>query len=195
MVASTMIAVLFVGLGGHLRAGIRVWQQATTTSNALQQQRVVWERLERDLTSAFIFTDGRTDKPLPTAEFRSDRMRWCMVAQTDSQPSTQLVTYTCDQEGLRRHSQSISEARAGQEPRVEVLVPRCQMLTLRYAYLTSSGAAPAAATSEVLEWHNQWTPTDRLPRLIELTGQLSGTSVRRLFTIPSGVLKEWSPSP
>lgn len=195
MIASTMIAVLFVGLGGHLRAGMRVWQQATTTSNALQQQRVVFERLERDLTNAFVYTDGRTDLPLPPTEFRADRMRWCTVVGSGTSPAIELVTYTCDQEGFRRHSQSIGEARKAQQPREEVLVPECETLTLRYAYLTPSGPAPSTVASDVLEWRDQWTQADELPRLIEMTLACPPRELRRLFAIPVGVLKEWGQSP
>src|SRR3989338_7112977 len=60
LIAATMMSVLFIGLGGHLRGGIEVWRQTTQRVDALQRQRVTLDRLERDLANGIVY-DARDE--------------------------------------------------------------------------------------------------------------------------------------
>src|SRR3989338_7951880 len=60
LIAATMMSVLFIGLGGHLRGGIIVWRQTTQRVDALQRERVTFDRLERDLANGIVY-DARDE--------------------------------------------------------------------------------------------------------------------------------------
>lgn len=195
LIAATMMSLLFVGLGAHLRGGLIVWRRATETTQTLQQQRVAMDRLERDLATAILY-DPRPESygseigALPAPEFGVDRLAWFTVAPASpARPArVHAVTYACAPvsgvPGLWRTARSLGEARAGSLPQPQRLLPDCETLSMRYAYL------PAAA-SEPLEWKAEWqAPEHTLPRLVEVSIRFaSGGSLTRIFAIPAGILK------
>ncbi len=66
LIAATIMSVLFVGLGSHLRGGILVWRRATATAETVQRERVGFDRMERDLANAFAYGATRsTCAPIP----------------------------------------------------------------------------------------------------------------------------------
>jgi hypothetical protein len=76
-----MTSILFVGLGAHLRGGLTVWRHANTATEQLQQRRVAFERLERDLANAFVYDPrpeayGTGPGQLPAPGFASGRFSW-----------------------------------------------------------------------------------------------------------------------
>ena len=196
LIAATMISILFVGLGTHLRGGLTVWQRTTATTDALQRQRVAFDRLERDLSNAIVYDDravsyGNVKGQLPKPQFDAAAIDVYTVS-TQPFPSVRFVTYACERvngtPGLWRTSQSVGEARARlPQPTPELVLPDCESMSFRYAYVPPKGAARAG-----LEWKAQWpdSPDDalKLPRLIEVTVQVSGRSVRRVCAIPIGLL-------
>jgi|GEM_PF-2039606 len=216
LIASTMIAVLIVGLAAHLKGGLQVWQRTTATAEILQRERVAMDRLERELASAIIFDDrdaayGSEEGRLTPPEFGEHELRWFTTVPSTAlgTRSVQFVTYTCtsigDTMGLWRTSQSIHDARVPVKPPTpELILEGCTELTLRYAYL-------AQDTSQPLEWHTEWTDAYKeLPRLIKVslgisvggrTGegtaspQVSVRQVERILTIPVGLLKKQTPLP
>lgn len=196
MIAATMMSVLFVGLGSHLQGGLTVWHRATATAERLQQQRVAWERLERDLAHAIVFDKrlaayGETENKLPLPTFGETTLAFFTVSSSAArQPATvQFVTYACDTRGgatgLWRTSQSVGQARArNPEPVPQLLLPACEALAFQYAYLRLA--------SEELTWESTWPEPDnadepwRLPRLVEVSIRAGGHEVRRLGAIPIG---------
>ncbi len=199
LIAATMISILCVGLGAHLRGGIAVWQHVTTVSEALQRERVAMSRLEHDLANAVLY-ETREEKygpepgKLPVRPFKlsSGEVAWFTIAPSGrGQPAKlRLVRYVCGEidgtKGLWRLSQSAGEARGRREVSSKLLLMRdCSGLSIRYAYL------PAEADSgEELQWDSSWENLDQLPRLVEW--QISRTSehsTERVFGIPAGVLK------
>ena len=194
-----MMSVLFIGLGGHLRGGIEVWRQTTQRVDALQRQRVTFDRLERDLANGIVY-DARDEAygveagELPLPQWTSASLAWYTVSPAVKPPSVRFVTYACESSdgttGLWRRSQSVGEARAHSEPAQELLLPDCEALSVRYAY------APPDE-SEPLEWREDWlfSTEMELPRLIEVTVHLtSGREVSRVIAIPQGSLKQ-APQP
>lgn len=200
LVAATMISILFIGLGTHLRGGLLVWQRATEVTASLQQRRLAIDRLERDLANAFVYQDeaaaygsepGRLTEPL----FESDRLRWFTV-QSDlrRQPYgiVRLVQYACqDIDGGRwlvRISQSVGQVRAkAPEPVLERLAPGCTGFAFQYAYL------PSDPNNTELEWDSRWLfdAKKELPRLIMISVGFATEPARRfIFTIPTGALRE-----
>ena len=74
LIAATMMSVLFIGLGSHLRGGIAVWRQTTQRVDALQRERVALDRLERDLANSVIYDQrdtayGVEEGKLPPPQF------------------------------------------------------------------------------------------------------------------------------
>ena len=191
LVAATMMSVLFVGLGAHLRAGLTVWQRATTTGERIQRQRVGLERLQRDLANAFLYdargtSYGDTQGSLLHPQLDSDGLAYFTVLQgVEALPSVRFVTYRCGESGgvagFWRTSQSLADVRARREAVPELLLPECDQFSLRYA-------VPSTDAAEPLSWREQWNDAEKsLPRLVEVTVHArSGASLKRLFAIPAG---------
>ena len=201
MIAATMMSVLFVGLGSHLRGGLTVWQRTTETGERLQQQRVGLDRLQHDLLNAFVF-DSRQDAygpssgQLPPPAFGQAQLAFYTIAPaaTREPPTIRFVRYECsvhgDVTGLWRTTQSIGQARARMsEPVPELVLPGCETLSLRYAYLPPD--TEAAQTGSILQWMATWPDhpeeTLKLPRVMEITIHGAGSDVRRRYAIPVGI--------
>ena len=161
IVAATMLAVLFVGLGAHLRGGLMVWQQVTSTGERLQRRRMAMERLERDVANTIIIDDraafyGDEAGKLPWPSMEEHSMAWYIASPATRQSPARIhfVTYQCKEnngiDGLWRTSQTIGEARSGVQPTTDFpLLPTCQDFSIRYAYL------PSDETSHLLEWEGR----------------------------------------
>jgi type II secretory pathway pseudopilin PulG len=199
LIAATMMSVLFIGLGSHLRGGIAVWRQTTQRVDALQRQRVALDRLERDLANAFVYDPSGSAQPAPPAlRFEPSQLAFYTIQPKtqQQQPAVRYVTYWYGQrdvdgtstQGLWRTSQSLGEARSpSHKPAQELILPECETLSLRYAY------APADETA-ALEWLDKWLYQNVLPRLIEVTVRMSsGRDVTRVMAIPQGSLKQAQP--
>ena len=208
LVAATMMSVLFVGLGTHLRGGLTVWQRATTAGETLQRRRVALERIVRDLASLIVY-DARLDAyggdeeeeekealgQLPWPVFGKDQLAfYTVIGKTRRQaPAVQFVTYACEERdgetALWRTSQSVAQARfRSEEMTEELLLPDCKGLALRYAY------APTAeeAKTEMLVWDALW-PDDphqplAVPRVVEVILETPEGVVRHLCPIMTGRL-------
>ena len=193
LLAATIMSLLFVGLGSHLRGGIMVWQRATETVESLQQQRVALDTLETDLANAILY-DPRETAAL-THAFAADELQFITVRPTTPQRLGEVlfVTYRCESvdggpPGLWRSSLPAGEALAGLQATSKLLVPACDALSVAYAYLPAAGEGP-------LEWHDAWDDPTRLPRLVAVTAAFaSGRTLRRLILIPAGALKLWEPT-
>ena len=195
LIAATMVSILFVGLSSHLQGGMTVWRLATTTTAARQRERVAFERFARDLANSFVYDTQESSQPVP--QFGSGALKWFTVSARNAggAPAVRVVSYECAQVGetvgLWRTSQSVSEARAGRDPVPELLLPACDVLSVRYAYLPAS-SGQGAGTFEPLAWFPEWqsgTARD-VPRLLEASVHLvSGRLSRRILAIPAGVLK------
>ena len=201
LIAASMMSILYVGLSAHLRGGLTVWRRATEATQTLQQRSVALDRLERDLANAIVYDTreasyGSEVGQLPPPEFGADRLAWFTVtAAAGSQPArVQAVTYSCGPvdgvPGLWRTTRSVGEARAGRPPQRRRLLPDCEALSVRYAYLP-------ATESDPLEWRAEWkTPELELPRLVEVSIRLaSGERLTRVYAIPAGVLKSYEEPP
>lgn len=201
LIAATMMAILFLGLGGQLRGGITVWQRTTSTAEALQRERVALERLERDLAHALVY-DARDDAygpppKLPSA-FAADEFQWfaAQPARPGRLGSVRFVSYRCGElqgtSGLWRMSRSIGSIRAESEPpEAELLLPDCETLAVRYAFLPQDTANATAP----LEWYPVWSSRERLPRLVEVSlARKAGGSITRVLSVPSGVLEPYEPA-
>lgn len=201
VIAATMMSVLFVGLGSHLRGGITVWQRATTISEQLQQQRVALERLQRDLADAFVYSQEQAYGPppkLPAPLFEPDQLRWFtrQQATTTRPPGVRIVDYRCETrdgvQGLWRTSWSISEARSETFlPTPELLLPGCDALSARYAYLPPAGAPPTPP----FEWHDRWNEPKQLPPLIALSLEGARMAIQQWLSIPAGMMKPFETPP
>ena len=207
LIASTMIAILFVGLGAHLRGGLMVWQRTTASGETLQRRRVAFDQLERDLGNALVYDSrsrayGSDPGQMPLPQFGAATLRFYTVvgAAASPSPAVRVVTYACEspegKAGLWRSSQTVEQARAKIEaPIPELLLPGCESLSLRYAYLPAAGSEPFA-----LEWRENW-PDDpgaitKLPRLLEISLVVAGHPLRRRYAIPPGALGQSQlPSP
>ena len=204
MIAATMIAVLFVGLGAHLRGGIDVWRRATQTSETLQEQRIALDRLERDLANAIVYYPKKDEYSesekgkLSLPVFGAHELQlFTVVPGIRGDPaSVRFVTYACKEEssatGLWRSSQSIGEARYRLPAQEELALPGCSELSVHYAYKTSPGSS-----SEPLIWDDNWGDDSselKLPRLIKVSLVISGATVERTILIPQGELAEKSPT-
>ncbi|MBI3997145.1 MAG: prepilin-type N-terminal cleavage/methylation domain-containing protein [Candidatus Omnitrophica bacterium] len=205
LIAATMLAILFVGLGAHLRGGLAVWHHATTTVEALQRQRVAFDRLDRDLANAIVYDDqdasyGTNPGQLPSLQFEGTPMRWFTVSRsTSTQPArVHVVSYACEAidgvRGLWRTDQLIGQARARREVAPELVLPDCESLIAEFAYRPMGQPADQPGT---LEWRREWSePTKELPHLIRMTVQLTtGLPHRHLAVVPSGALRSTQPSP
>ena len=202
LLASTMMAVLVVGLSAHLRGGLTVWHRVTSTTESLQRQRVGLERLERDLANGMLY-DGRPDVygeeigEAPPPQFTASSAAWYTAgpASASQLPAVRFVRYACAArdgvQGMWRLSQSIGQARAHAEPDAEMVIPGCESLALRYA-VQAPPDQPQAWT-----WSAVWTePERRLPRLVEVSIRLvDGRRLTRLFTIPTGTIPPAQESP
>ena len=90
LLAATLISILFVGLGAHLRGGIIVWRRTTQTGEQLQRRRVAFTRLERDLANAIRYDDrgtayGAALGLLPPTRFSADTPAWPLHIETTKQ--------------------------------------------------------------------------------------------------------------
>lgn len=203
LIAATMLAVLFVGLGAHLRGGLTVWHHATTTIEALQRQRVAFDRLDRDLANAIVYDDqdvsyGTNPGQLPSPQFESTPMRWLTVSRgTSAQPARiYVVSYACEAidgvRGLWRTDQLIGQARARRPVVPELVLQDCESLDVEFAYRSMGQPADQPGA---LEWRREWQePKKELPYLIRMTVQsTAGVARRHLAVVPSGVLKSTQP--
>jgi len=192
LIAAATIAILFVGLGAHLRGGITVWRRATATGAMVQRQHVALDQLERELANAIVYDDrdasyGDELGLLPRPELGEARLAWFAVPPMgrDPLPAIRFVTYACTQVddawGLWRTRQSIGEARARREPVPQLVLPDCEQLSVRYAAISPDSPEP-------LEWRSQWDEPERgLPRLVEVTMRFAaGNRLTRVFAIPAG---------
>jgi hypothetical protein len=199
LIAAAMMSVLFVGLGAHLRGGLIVWQQATQRSEAVQRQRALFDRLDRDLAGAFIY-DSRSDAYgdqaglLPPQTFGDETLTlYTIEPSAQGLPSVRVVRYACDeQDGVRgvwRSSQTIGAARAKAEPPAELLLQDCEALAFEYAYLNPK-------EREMLIWGPMDDPEALvLPRLVRAAVTLErGERLERTCLIPAGRLPEPSAS-
>lgn len=200
LVAATMMSILFVGLGTHLRGGLTVWHRATTTVEALARERVALELFERDLANAFIYNPQPDAQPEP--HFDGATLRWFTVAPTGQGgvPTVQIVTYACvpvdDASWLARSSQSVSEALAQPQraPTRNLLLrlEECQSFSIAYAYRPAGGVDPD--DFEAFEWASQWEGDPQkheLPRLLRVSMQpASRPPITHVFGMPAGVLKD-----
>ena len=196
LVAATMMSILFVGLGAHLRGGITVWNRATQTVEALQRQSLALEMLERDLANAFVYNPQPDSQPAP--QFAAQAMRFFTVGPAGSNgiPVVQVVSYECANADsaawLSRASQSVSEELANRPPKQKPLLQlnTCAAFSITYAYLPEQ--APPPEDFETFDWQGQWdeTTTHELPRLLRVSVQPMGRpGVTRVFGVPAGVLK------
>ncbi|MEK7424510.1 MAG: prepilin-type N-terminal cleavage/methylation domain-containing protein, partial [Actinomycetota bacterium] len=176
LIAATMMSVLFVGLGTHLRGGIAIWRRATTTTETLQRQRVALDRLERDLAHTILYdlrpaAYGPEDGKLPPLQFTSSALAWVTLSLDAQQlPAVRFVMYECGEvegtPGLWRTSRSIRDARARREARPERVLPECEGLSFQYAYLPADASMP-------LEWHDLWLEPERsVPSLVRVSVQV-----------------------
>lgn len=185
LIAATMMSVLFVGLGSHLRGGIVVWRRASAAAETLQRQRVALQRLEQDLANTFEYG---APNGVPALGFGGQELQVTTLApQFGYGYLPRVVAYQCGeaegQRGLLRTSQSLGEARAGIAPTPQVLLPACEQMRVRYAYASSAGAG-------LLEWRDQWLFPDEVPRHLKISLRVSpGRQLQRVITIPIGVLK------
>ena len=189
LIAATMMSVLMVGLGSHMRGGMMVWQRATVTVEALQRERSALDQLERDLAHAVPYHDARQDDALlPAATFSDRELRWVTVRRrADALDALRLVAYRCGDvegvQGLWRTSQSVGDARAGVDAAPELVLVGCTVLTTRYAYTAADGPG-------TLVWDSAWVYPDELPQTIEVTLESAdGRSVQRTMALPIGSLK------
>jgi type II secretory pathway pseudopilin PulG len=195
LIAATMMSILFLGLGAHLRGGLTVWQQATTRGDVLQHRRVALDRLERDLANAVVY-DTRADAygtgagQLPPVEFSEDAAAWFTVERAAGAkvPAVRAVTYRCETidgvAGLWRTSQSIGEARAQHKAAPQLLLPGCTRLTLRYGQAVTEGAGS-------IVWSDA-SPVEppALPGLVELmVGLDSGDRFTQVCAVPTGSIQ------
>ncbi len=192
LIAATMISILFVGLSSHLRGGMTVWQQTTQRTAALQRERVAFERMERDLANAFVYDPTGRLTDVPALAAGANRLSWATIepAGHDHPARARVVAYACGEQqgrlGLWRTTQSLSEARAKRLPTAEFLLPGCDELAVRYAYLP-------AGSSGALEWEGEWHKTaDRLPALVEVSVRAGGHRSQRTLRVPVGVLEPFN---
>lgn len=199
LIASTMIAILFVGLGAHLRGGITVWRRATGEVERIQRRRAALDRLSQELASAFVYSasagQGESSgqaPPVPAAEFGADRLAWfaSMPSGSARTRTVRFIQYACgaveDAQGLWRVSRPVAAARQGTEVPAELALDGCEQLAVRYAYLVSAEGQGAAGP---LDWRPVWTDQEQLPRLVELSLTLDGETLRRVVVLPAGALK------
>ena len=186
LIAATMMSVLFVGLGAHLRGGLSVWRRTTAMTERLQRERVVWDQLARDLANAVPYQDGRDDEfTLDGAAFGGSELQW-MTAPPGA-VGVQVVRYACttleDGMGLWRTRQSIGAARADEAASPELLLPGCSTLEVRYGYEETAG-------SGTLVWDAAWAFEDELPQVLEISLQMeNGRTLTQRLALPAGVLK------
>ena len=193
LIAATMISILFVGLGTHLRGGVEVWRQATSRGESLQQHRVAFYRIERDLANAVVYDDrqdayGTDAGKLPRPEFGDNALAWFAVERPpEGLAAVRRVSYACQAvdgvSGLWRTSQSVAEARAKQEPEHQLLLPGCQRLTVEYAWKESGD-------SMRLIWAGpDDSGTLTLPGLIRMTLEFeAGKPLTRIYAVPAGTI-------
>jgi hypothetical protein len=199
LIASTMIAILFVGLGAHLRGGITVWRRATGEIEKLQRRRAALDRLSQELASAFVCTAGEGQDggggdapPLPAAEFSAQRLAWFASVPSGGTRTVRFLQYACgtveDTTALWRTSLPVAVARDGSAVTAEPALEGCANLSARYAYLAS-----AQGSAVPLEWRPVWIEADKLPRLVEISLALEDETLRRIVVVPAGVLKAYEP--
>ncbi len=195
LVASTMMAVLIVGLSVHLRAGLEIWRRLNTDGDARQRLYVATERLERDLAQAVIIDTreeayGIGPPMLPQPLFGASQLDWYVVypsGPTRPNGDAAFVSYWCGESegkhGLWRTVLSLSAARARLETTPQLLLDGCESLSVRYAYLALEGTSG-------LDWREQWNGgIERLPALLDVRIELSdGATLRQVLPVPAGVL-------
>lgn len=201
LLASTMIAILIVGLAVHLRGGMAVWREATQTVEALQRRRAAFDQLASDLAGAFIYDTGTAsanpaDEGQPPAmELGSDRLFLYTVSSgwANRLPAVRFVTYACGRmdgkQGFWRTSQPVMVARKKTiAPAPELLLPDCEEMAVRYAYAPSGSTQDA---QQPFDWRNQWVDTQKLPRLLELSLTVSKQPVKKVMVVPAGILRSF----
>lgn len=194
LVAATMMSILWLGLSSHLRGGFIVWQQTTRRTEALQRERVAFERLERDLVNAFIYDPSGQLADVPALAAGSGRLSWTTLEPAGrGQPErVRVVGYECraqdGQQGLWRSSQSVSEVRAQQAAVPALLLPGCEELTVRFAYQPDGQAG-------TLRWETDWhRMTDALPGLVEVGVRTGAHTGQRVLRVPAGIVEPFAGS-
>lgn len=192
LLAATMLSVLFVGLGAHLRGGVLVWRRTTEGLETLQRRRVALNLLADDLANAVLFSDASADAPLPVREFGDAALGFVSADRGYGAhpPSLRFVAYRCGEEdgepGLWRTSQTLAQARMHEDAEPQRLLEGCTALRLRYGY----------AGAEGMEWRDTWEFPDELPQAVEAQLELgAGAPLRQVLTIPSGALKPSGEAP
>ncbi|MBI3312402.1 MAG: hypothetical protein HYZ88_02635 [Candidatus Omnitrophica bacterium] len=193
LMASTMFALLMVGLSTHLRGGMLAWRRATTTVEELQRRRVALDRLARDAANAVVI-DERADAKPPIV-FKADALEFFTLGQTpglsQGERRVWFVTYAIEQDGqtgtLRRSARTIQEAQASLSVPSAPLLPNVERLSIRYGYRSTQGTPH-------LVWRDVWDDHVKLPNLMEITiAMKTATSLpsqlRRTIMIPSGIMK------
>jgi hypothetical protein len=196
LVASTMLAVLIVGLTGHLRAGAIVWQRSTSTGEEQQQQRVAMARMERDLSNALVYAAegayGSQPGNAPAPEFGQSALKFYSLEAVprEEKPATvRYITYACGEvhgvQALWRTSQSVGEARFQHAAKPVAVLPGCESLTFQYAYL--------GATAGSIAWNAEWkSPQKGLPRLMAVTLTMPQRTTVRYVHHPGGVFTSFT---
>ncbi len=186
LLAATILSVLFVGLGAHVRGGVIVWRRTTSGLEALQRRRVALDRLGDDLANAVLFNDGSVDAPLPARSFGESELRFVSVDRGYSvrAPALRVITYRCGDEdgvaGLWRTSLTLAQARMNEEVKPQRMLEGCTALRLRYGY----------AGAEGIEWQDAWRFPDEQPQVIEAQFEFAGRpTLRQVLIIPTGALK------
>ncbi len=197
MIACTMMAILVFGVSGHLRAGIDVWKRLEKSAETLQRRRTAIERFNRDITHAIVIDPreeayGLEDGKLPSPVFSNSQAEW-YTAQGPSpeRPMGALlfVRYWCGsdgtQTGLWRQQFSIAAARTRVEPDPALLLPGCETLELRYAYLPTG-------ESKELDWRQSWSgKVNQLPGLVEMRLKTAENEESlHVFSVPAGTLSD-----
>ena len=210
LIAVMMVAILFVGLSTHLRAGMTVWQRVTQSTDMRQRERAAIARLERDLANAFVFDavlahyeplSDNTKLSLPVFSSGSVSIYTVPTRENFYETPVQFITYSCprpSQSGLWRRRWSVDESRTKLDGADwELILPECKALKFSYAYLDSIDPA------QPLIWLSDWEkPREELPRLIKMEMELvektkkqgveitSNRKLNRILFIPAGVLRK-----
>ena len=196
LIASAVMAILVIGLSGHVRAAVEVWQRATAATETLQRERVALDRMSRDLSGAVSVDSrpeayGTTAGFFPSPVFDSSQLFFYSESTLGSPAGrdVRFVSYACreynGEPGLWRTELPLYAAVARLEAEPQRLLDSCDGLSLRYPVLGQGEAAG-------LEWRADWPGTvDRLPAMVEVSIKpAQGRTVRRVFAVPVG---RWNP--
>lgn len=210
LIAVMMVAILFVGLSTHLRAGMTVWERVTQSTDMRQRERASIARLERDLANAFVFDErasayGPGDGLLSPPALTNTSIAFYSVPTREAlnQTPAQYLVYWAgsigNQSGLWRQRWTIDQSRAKRGADPELILPECEGIRFSYAYLRSEDASQQ---SQPLDWQSSWQETPKaLPRLVGVEFKLAERqrirgvtttvhrTLQRVALIPAGVLR------